>query len=115
VVRLLVITNGVGEDSIGAGIVRRLPAGFQTAAYPTLGDGSAYANICPVVGPRAHLASQGSRVGGGSISRDLRGGLLGSIPPALRFLKLARADYDEVLVIGDFVGVAACWLAAAIR
>jgi len=112
VVRLLVITNGVGEDSIGAGIVRRLPAGFQTAAYPTLGDGSAYANICPVVGPRAHLASQGSRVGGGSISRDLRGGLRGSIPHTRRFLKRARADYAEVLVSGHIVGVAACWLAA---
>jgi uncharacterized protein (TIGR03492 family) len=109
--RLLVISNGIGEDSVGAEIVRRLPAGFEAEAYPTLGTGAAYGRVCPVVGPRALLASEGSRVAGGTLARDLRGGLLGTILPALKFLRGARGRYDEVLVIGDFVGVGACWLA----
>jgi uncharacterized protein (TIGR03492 family) len=109
--RLLVITNGIGEDSVGAEIIRRLPAGITAEAYPTLGDGRAYDGVCTLVGPRASLASEGSRVGGGSILRDIRGGLLGTILPALKFLRSAKAAYDQVLVIGDFIGIAACWLA----
>lgn len=109
--RLLVISNGIGEDSVGAEIVRRLPRDVVAAAYPTLGDGRAYRGVCSVVGPRAHLPSEGSRIDSGTIARDVAGGLLGTILPALGFLRKARSSYDTVLIIGDFVGVAACWLA----
>lgn len=109
--RLLVISNGIGEDSVGAEIVRRLPRNLVADAYPTLGDGKAYRTACPVVGPRAQLPSEGSRVGSGTIRKDIAGGLLGTIRPALKFLKEAKATYDGFLVIGDFIGVGACWLA----
>lgn len=109
--RLLVISNGIGEDSVGAELVRRLPRDIAAEAYPTLGDGGHYAGVCPIVGPRASIASQGSRIDRGTIARDVAGGLLGTIGPALKFLRGARSSYGDVLVIGDFVGVAACWLA----
>ena len=109
--RLLVISNGIGEDSIGAEIVRRLPHSFTVHAYPTLGEGKAYRAACPVVGPRAHLPSEGSRVGQGTIRKDIAGGLFGTIWPALKFLRESRTAYDSFLVIGDFIGVGACWLA----
>ena len=109
--RVLVISNGVGEDSIGAEVIRQLPSSLVADAYPTLGDGRAYRGLCQVVGPRAHLPSEGSRVQAGTLARDVAGGLLGTIWPALRFLKAARDTYDTYLVIGDFIGVAACWLA----
>lgn len=109
--RLLVISNGIGEDSIGAQIVRRLPRSIAAQAYPTLGDGSAYRGICAVVGPRARLPSEGSRVEHGTLARDVVGGGLATIPPGLRFLRRSRNAYDRVLVIGDFIGVGACWLA----
>lgn len=108
--RLLVISNGIGEDSIGAELARRLPKDITAEAYPTLGAGHAYEGICPIVGPRAQLPSEGSRIGAGSIMRDVAGGLLGTIVPALKFLRRARAAYRQVVVVGDFVGVAACWL-----
>jgi uncharacterized protein (TIGR03492 family) len=111
VTRLLVISNGIGEDSVGAEIVRRLPPGFSVEAYPTLGDGRFYNGVCPIVGPRAHLPSQGSRVDRGTLMRDVGGGLLSTIGPGLAFLRRARNEYDRVLVIGDFIGVGACWLA----
>jgi uncharacterized protein (TIGR03492 family) len=109
--RLLVISNGIGEDSVGAEIVRRLPRNLPADAYPMLGDGQAYRTACPVVGPRAHLPSEGSRIDRGTIGKDIAGGLLGTIQPALKFLREAKATYDGFLVIGDFIGVGACWLA----
>lgn len=108
--RLLVISNGIGEDSIGAEIVKRLPPGFDVDAYPTLGSGRHYDGVCRIVGPRAELASKGSRVGTGTVARDIATGGLATIPPGLAFMRRSRRAYDHHLVIGDFIGVAGCWL-----
>jgi len=107
---LLVITNGIGEDSVGAELVRRLPPSIKASAYPTLGTGTYYDGVCEIVGPRATLASAGSRVAQGTIAKDVRGGLLGTVPPGLAFMYRARHAYDRVLVIGDFIGVGGCFL-----
>lgn len=109
--RLLFITNGYGEDSVGAEIVKRLPPSLVADAYPTLGPGKAYAGISPVVGPRAHLASEGSRVAKGTVARDIATGGLGTLLPGLKFMRSVSDAYDHVVVIGDFVGVLGCWLA----
>lgn len=109
--RILFISNGYGEDSVGAEIVRRLPPGLQAEAYPTLGPGKAYEGICSVVGPRAHLASEGSRVSRGTVTRDIVTGGLGTLLPGLAFMRSVRNAYDHVVVIGDFIGIAGCWLA----
>lgn len=108
--RLLVISNGHGEDSIGAAIVRRLPRSIDVNAYPTLGAGAAYDGVCPIVGPRAYLASAGSRVAAGTLRRDLRAGLLSDAPAVIRFALQARKHYDRALVVGDMVGVVSCFL-----
>jgi uncharacterized protein (TIGR03492 family) len=107
---LLVITNGIGEDSVGAELVRRLPPSIVAHAYPTLGTGVYYEGVCEIVGPRASLASAGSRVAKGTIAKDVQGGLLATVPPGLAFLRRARHAYDRVLVIGDFIGVGGCFL-----
>jgi uncharacterized protein (TIGR03492 family) len=109
--RLLVISNGIGEDSVGAEIVRRFPRNLIADAYPMLGDGKAYRTACPVVGPRAQLPSEGSRIDRGTLAKDLAGGALATFAPSIRFLKEAKTTYDGFLVIGDFIGIAACWLA----
>lgn len=108
--RLLFISNGIGEDSIGAEIARRLPRGIVVEAYPTLGSGRAYEDVCRIVGPRAELVSQGSRVDSGALVRDVAAGGLATIPPGLAFLRRAARAYDHHVVIGDFTGVAGCWL-----
>jgi len=108
--RLLVITNGIGEDSVGAELVRRLPPSVVAHAYPTLGSGQYYDGVCEIVGPRATLASAGSRVAKGTIAKDVAGGLLGTVPPGLAFMHRVRNAYDRVLVIGDFIGVGGCFL-----
>lgn len=113
--RLLFISNGYGEDSIAAEIVRRLPDNFIVEAYPTLGSGSAYNGICPIVGPRAALASEGSRVQRGTVTRDIAAGGLSTLRPGLAFLKRVANHYDRVVVVGDLIGVIGCWLAGIRR
>ena len=107
--RFLFISNGHGEDGIAAAIVSHLPKSFEVEAYPMIGSGNAYTGICPIVGPRATLASEGWRNVKGSLRRDIATGGLGTVPPALKFLRQVRGKYDRVVVVGDMVGVLASY------
>ncbi len=107
---VLFISNGHGEDAIAAQIVGRMPAVIKVAAYPTLGDGRAYAGICDIVGPRAQLASEGWRNTRGSIAEDIKGGGIATVWPGLRFIRAARNQYDRVIVVGDMIGVYGAWI-----
>jgi uncharacterized protein (TIGR03492 family) len=106
--RFLVISNGHGEDAIAAQLVARLPSSVSAEAYPMIGSGKAYDGVCPTVGPRATLASEGWRNVKGSLRRDIVNGGLLTVPPALRFLRSMRGRYDRIIVVGDMVGVLAC-------
>jgi uncharacterized protein (TIGR03492 family) len=111
--RILFISNGHGEDSIAAAIASRLPPGFSAEAYPTLGSGGAYTGICPIVGPRAALPSEGWRNVKGSLGRDIGSGGLRTIWPGLQFVRRVHKLYDRIVVVGDIVGVAGCLVAGA--
>jgi len=108
--RFLFISNGHGEDAIAAAIVARMPKAVSVEAYPMIGAGNAYTGVCPIVGPRATLASEGWRNVKGSLRRDLATGGLGTVPPAFNFLRKINGKYDRVVVVGDMVGVLACYL-----
>lgn len=108
--RFLFISNGHGEDSIAAAVVASLPKSVSVEAYPMIGAGNAYAGVCPIVGPRATLASEGWRNVKGSLRRDIATGGLGTVPPALDFLRRIVGKYDRVVVVGDMVGVLASFL-----
>ncbi|WP_143078042.1 hypothetical protein [Devosia psychrophila] len=107
--RYLFISNGHGEDGIAAAIVNSLPKSIEVDAYPMIGSGNAYAGVCPIVGPRATLASEGWRNVKGSLRRDIATGGLATVPPALKYLRKIRGKYDRVIVIGDMVGVLAAY------
>lgn len=109
--RFLFISNGHGEDAIAAAIVARMPKTVSVEAYPMIGAGNAYTGVCPIVGPRATLASEGWRNVKGSLRRDIATGGLGTVPPALNFLRKINGKYDRVVVVGDMVGVLACYFA----
>lgn len=106
--RFLVISNGHGEDAIAAQLIAQLPPEVSAEAYPMIGSGKAFDGICPVVGPRATLASEGWRNVKGSLRRDIVNGGLLTVPPALKFLRAMRGRYDRIIVVGDMVGVLAC-------
>ncbi|WDQ97569.1 glycosyltransferase [Devosia sp. J2-20] len=107
--RFLFISNGHGEDWIASAIVARLPKSIEVNAYPMIGAGNAYTGVCPIVGPRATLASEGWRNVKGSLQRDLTSGGLKTIPPALRFLREIRGRYERVIIVGDVTGVLAAY------
>jgi len=107
--RFLFISNGHGEDAIAAAIVASMPKSAVVEAYPMIGAGNAYAGVCPIVGPRATLASEGWRNVKGSLRRDIATGGLGTVPPALNFLRQIKGKYDRVTVVGDMIGVLACY------
>lgn len=109
--RYLFISNGHGEDAIAAAIAARLPDAVSVEAYPMIGSGNAYAGVCPIVGPRATLASEGWRNVKGSLRRDIATGGLRTVPPALNFLRKVNGKYDRVIVVGDMVGVLASYFA----
>lgn len=106
--RFLIISNGHGEDAIAAQLIAQFPPQVSAEAYPMIGSGKAYDGICPIVGPRATLASEGWRNVKGSLRRDVVNGGLRTIPPALKFLRAMRGRYDRIMVVGDMVGVLAC-------
>lgn len=97
---------------MAAEIVRRSPAGLEAVAYPVIGAGHAFKEVCSVVGPRSHVPSQGWRHARFSVFRDLPA-MAASIPPAIRFLKEARQRYGRIVVVGDAVGIILCRLAGA--
>lgn len=107
---ILFISNGMGEDSIAAEIIKRLPKGLEVDAYPIIGGGRAFEGVCQIVGPRSHIPSQGARLERLSLLSDLPS-MLASIAPAVRFLRQARIRYRKIFVVGDSVGIVLARLA----
>jgi len=98
--RVLFISNGNGEDSITASIIKNLPKNILVEAYPIIGFGNAYENICPIIGPRLHIPSQGHRQAG-SIAKDVKGGMISGTWRTIKFLRSIKGKYDKVIVVGD--------------
>ncbi|MDQ7827789.1 MAG: lipid-A-disaccharide synthase-related protein [Armatimonadota bacterium] len=122
--RLLVVSNGYGEDLIAARILRELRE-VEVAAFPLVGAGPAYPPGVPRLGPRADLPSGGFgfRDDLRGLWSDLRAGALGLVRAQRRALRAAGAGDgagagagagagpDLVLAVGD---VYALWMALAV-
>lgn len=116
--RLLVLSNGHGEDLIALRVIRALHhrrSGLKVAALPLVGLGDAYASVAQEgwlqrIGPTQALPS-------GGFSNQSLGGLLGDLAAGLpglswRQLQLVR-DWgrrgDPVLAIGDLFPLFLAW------
>lgn len=95
---------------MAAEIIKQLPKGRSAHAYPIIGAGLAFEGLCEIVGPRSEVSSQGSRVAKFSVLRDLPA-MIASIAPAIGFLRKSRHRYENVIVVGDSVGVILCLMA----
>ena len=110
---VLIVSNGVGEDTIGVAVASRLRGVAAVEAFPLVGLGGAYADI-PLLDPRRELPSGGFALRGGltALLPDLRAGGLGFWRRQREALR-ARAGRDRaVVVVGD---VYALWMAAPAR
>ena len=115
--KLLVLSNGHGEDEIAIRIIERLQQRtpeLELAALPIVGRGYAYTNLhIPLAGRVQQMPSGGFIYKGGSpLWQDLRGGL---IELTIEQLKLVRewGNKGVILAVGDIVPLFYAWLSKA--
>lgn len=102
--RLLIISNGHGEDTMGALLAKTLSEqGWPVAAFPLVGMGQAYRRAhVPVLGFQGVMPSGGFILeGNGAFIRDVRAGLLRLTWRQIQELRNIRSSHDWVLAVGD--------------
>ncbi len=107
---VLIVSNGRGEDAVGALLARALGDRLRVTAYPLVGIGDAYGSV-PLLDPRRSLPSGGFALRGDarSLTGDLRAGLARLSARQRGTLKAQRGRHDAVVAIGD---VYCLWMAA---
>ncbi len=112
--RVLLVSNGYGEDLMGSALARALrERGVHVAAYPLVGIGHPYeAEGIETLDPRRTLptAGFGFRTGLRAAWKDLRAGWLSLTWAQRATLRSQRGRYDAVVAVGD---VFCLWMAAA--
>lgn len=106
--RLLVISNGAGEDAIASKILDRLQADLKSAVVccPLVGSGAAYEGRYELCGPRVTPPSEGLfRESWLLAVKDLAGGVLGGHLRQLGFLRRVRAQVGLTVAVGDLFPV----------
>lgn len=102
--RVLIVSNGHGEDAIGAALARAietLQPGAHISAYPLVGRGTAYEGVVAGIdGPRRALPADGLTLHSpANLVADLRAGWIGMT--VRQGSDLFRCDTDALLVVGD--------------
>ncbi|MGC6482783.1 MAG: lipid-A-disaccharide synthase-related protein [Synechococcus sp.] len=113
--RLLLLSNGHGEDLSGAVLGKALQAcGHQVEALPLVGGGHPYRDAAiPVVAHTREYSTGGLGYTSlrGRLTELIQGQVLHLLQALLRLLRL-RKRYALVVVIGDVLPVVAAWLCA---
>ena len=114
--KLLVLSNGHGEDRVAIRIIERLQQDLELelAALPIVGQGYAYKDLnIPLAGRVQQMPSGGFIYKGGNpLLQDLRGGL---VQLTLEQLKLVRqwGKKGVILAVGDIVPLLYAWWSKA--
>lgn len=111
--RLLVVSNGYGEDVEVAQVIRALPSGVvEVLAYPLVGLGHAYPTGVTLLDPRREFPSGGfgARVGPAALWGDVRRGWLPFWRAQRQTLRAQRGRATLTVAAGD---VYCLWMAAA--
>ena len=113
--RLLLLSNGHGEDLSGALLGQALlKQGHQVDALPLVGSGQPYRDgQIPVVVSTREFSTGGLGYTSlrGRLTELIQGQVLHLLQALLRLLRIRRR-YDLVVVIGDVIPVMAAWLCA---
>jgi uncharacterized protein (TIGR03492 family) len=119
--RLLVLSNGHGEDAIAVRILHEIQQQANAPeifALPLVGEGRAYQKLdIPVIGSFAVMPSGGFiYMDGRQLARDVRGGLLqltlNQFKAVRRWVKTQKkSGYSpKILAVGDIVPLLFAWL-----
>lgn len=104
--KLLLLSNGHGEDVIAAAILKNLvdrKSQSKIRVLPVVGQGNAYAHLpVKLLGPLKTLPTGGfMRQSWRNLFRDLEGGLLSQTFQQIKVLRQVRSDTDLVVCVGD--------------
>lgn len=115
--KLLVLSNGHGEDEIAIRIVEKLQhdSKLELAALPIVGRGYAYQKLqIPLVGRVQQMPSGGFIYKGGNpLWQDLRGGLIQLTIEQLQLVRRWGQNGGGILAVGDIVPLFYAWYSQA--
>ncbi len=102
----LFVSNGYGEDAIGANIAEIISAKYQVAAFPLVGHGKPY-QLRGISVVKSFPALPGEGV---SLRKDIQGGLLSLLRLEWKALSQLHDQVEEAVSIGDiFPTLLSCW------
>ena len=111
--KLLVLSNGHGEDRVAIRIIERLQQDLELelAALPIVGQGYAYKNLdIPLAGRVQQMPSGGFIYQGGNpLWQDLRGGLVQLTLEQLKLVRQWGKTGGAILAVGDIVPLLYAW------
>jgi uncharacterized protein (TIGR03492 family) len=113
--KLLVVSNGHGEDVIAVRIVEKLKVNLpnlEIAALPIVGEGNTYLqNNIPLVGEVKQMPSGGFiYMDSRQFWRDLQGGLVKLTLAQLKIVRQWGKSGGLILAVGDIVPLLFAWL-----
>ena len=116
--KLLVLSNGHGEDLIATRIIERLLqdiAELEITALPIVGQGYAYQNLnIPLAGRVQQMPSGGFIYKGGNpLWQDLHGGLIQLTLEQICLVRQWGKTGGKILAVGDLVPLLYAWLSKA--
>jgi len=115
--KLLVLSNGHGEDQIAVRIIEQLQAitNIELAALPIVGQGYAYSKVQIAIAGRVQQMPSGGFIyqGGNPLWQDLRGGLVKLTLEQIKVVRQWGKDGGAILAVGDIVPLLYAWLSKA--
>ena len=116
--KLLVLSNGHGEDIIAVRIIEQLQIvtnNLEIAALPIVGQGYAYNKLnIPIAGRVQQMPSGGFiYMGGNPLWSDVRGGLIKLTIEQLKLVRKWGKKDTAILAVGDIVPLLYAWLSKA--
>ncbi|HEY3248409.1 MAG TPA: lipid-A-disaccharide synthase-related protein [bacterium] len=106
---VLIVSNGHGEDAVGAKLAAILQSRAAVTGYPLVGTGGSYDGI-PRLQPLRGLPSGGFGARGRGFIADVRAGALDLWRSQRRTLRAQRGRADLTVAVGDTFCL---WMAAA--
>lgn len=115
--KLLVLSNGHGEDVIAIRIIERLieDSELEITALPIVGQGHAYQKLdIPIAGRVQQMPSGGFIYKGGApLWQDLKGGLISLTLEQIKLVRQWGKDGGKILAVGDIVPLLYAWISKA--
>ncbi|ACK73184.1 conserved hypothetical protein [Gloeothece citriformis PCC 7424] len=113
--KLLILSNGHGEDVIAVKILQHLqnhPQSPKLAALPLVGEGYAYRNLnISIIGPVQEMPSGGFiTMEGKHLWKDLNQGLLNLTQKQYQIVRQWGESGGKILAVGDILPLLLAWL-----